>query len=70
MGHKYHSHKQNNTNVTQGAKQEQKGRGREQKAGGMVANKGASKTGSKTGRCAKGFSMFNFQIGLSRMTFS
>lgn len=42
----------------------------EQKAGGMVANKGGSERGRKTGRYAKGFSMFNFQIGLSRMTFS
>lgn len=32
--------------------------------------KGGSERGRKTGRYAKGFSMFNFQIGLSRMTFS
>lgn len=43
---------------------------REQKAGGIVANKGGRERGRKTGRYAKGFSMFNFQIGLSRMTFS
>lgn len=36
----------------------------------MPANKGGSGRGRKTGRYAKGFSMFNFQIGLSRMTFS
>lgn len=41
-----------------------------QKAGGAVANQGESERGRKTGRYAKGFSMFNFQIGLSRMTFS
>lgn len=42
----------------------------EQKARGMEANKRGSERGRKTGRYAKGFSMFNFQIGLSRMTFS
>lgn len=47
-----------------------KGARGEQGAGGMVANKGGSGRGRKTGRYAKGFSMFNFQIGLSRMTFS
>lgn len=36
----------------------------------MAANKEEGKGGRKTGRYAKGFSMFNFQIGLSRMTFS
>lgn len=69
MGYQ-HSHKQNNTNVTQWAKQERGGSGGERKAGGMAANKGGSERGRKTGRYAKGFSMFNFQIGLSRMTFS
>lgn len=69
MGYK-HSHKQNTTNVTQCGKQEQEGSEGEQKAGGMAANKGGSERGRKTGRYAKGFSMFNFQIGLSRMTFS
>ena len=47
-----------------------KGARGERGAGGMVANKGGSGRGRKTGRYAKGFSMFNFQIGLSRMTFS
>lgn len=42
----------------------------ERRAAGMAANKGGSERGRKTGRYAKGFSMFNFQIGLSRMTFS
>lgn len=42
----------------------------EQEAGGREANKGEREGGRKTGRYAKGFSMFNFQIGLSRMTFS
>lgn len=45
-------------------------RGGKRKAGGTAANKGGSEGGRKTGRYAKGFSMFNFQIGLSRMTFS
>lgn len=42
----------------------------EREARGTVANKGESERGRQTGRYAKGFSMFNFQIGLSRMTFS
>lgn len=68
-----HTHKQNNTNVTHWTKHEQGGVGAgegERRAAGMVANKGGSERGRKTGRYAKGFSMFNFQIGLSRMTFS
>lgn len=68
MGYK-HSNKQDNTNVTQFEKLEQEGGEREQTAIG-TANKGGSERGRKTGRYAKGFSMFNFQIGLSRMTFS
>lgn len=40
----------------------------------MAANKIGSEekreSGRKMGRYGKGFSMFNFQIGLSRMTFS
>lgn len=47
-----------------------KGSEGEQTAIGTAANKGGSGRGRKTGRYAKGFSMFNFQIGLSRMTFS
>lgn len=39
-------------------------------AGGMAANKEEGEGGRKTRRYAKGFSMFNFQIGLSGMTFS
>lgn len=69
MGYQ-HSHHQNNTNVIQWAKQEQGGNEQKHKAGGMASNKGGSGRGRKTGRYAKGFSMFNFQIGLSRMTFS
>lgn len=68
-----HSHHQNNTNVTQWAKQVHKGsegKKKKHKAGGLASNKGGSGRGRKTGRYAKGFSMFNFQIGLSRMTFS
>lgn len=41
----------------------------ERGAWGMAANK-QGEGGRKTGRYAKGFSMFNFQKGLSRMTFS
>lgn len=63
-------HITNKRNVTQRAKQEMEASEGKLKAGRMAANKGSSKRGRKTGRYAKGFSMFNFQIGLSRMTFS